>query len=264
VISAAVSLLGAVPLDVGSWAQNAVGGSMTLAIPVALLAGLVSFFSPCVVPLLPGYLSYATGLGAAEVIDGSRRRGRMLAGSLLFVLGFAVVFVATGVVAGSLGRLLLEYRVVISRVLGVVVIVLGLMFAGVLRIGQRDLRIHRLPAVGVAAAPLLGVLFALGWTPCISPTLSVVVNLGLNEGSALRGGLLGFVYALGLGVPFVLAGLAFSRMAWAVSVLRRHQQALMRFGGLLMIVVGLLLVTGYWDQLTGLLRQWMAGFETVI
>ncbi|MET0694609.1 MAG: cytochrome c biogenesis protein CcdA [Propionibacteriaceae bacterium] len=237
---------------------------MALAIPVAALAGLVSFFSPCVVPLLPGYLSYATGLGAAEVIEGSKRRGRMLAGSSLFVLGFAVVFVATGVVAGTLGQVLLEYRQVISRVLGVVVIVLGLMFAGVLRIGQRDLRSQRLPAVGVAAAPLLGVLFALGWTPCISPTLSVVVNLGLNEGSALRGGLLGFVYALGLGIPFVVAGLAFTKMARAVSVLQRHQVALMRFGGLLMVAVGILLVTGYWDVLTGMLRQWMSNFQTVI
>ncbi len=260
----AVPLLGAVPLDAAGWAQSAVGGSMALAIPVAALAGLVSFFSPCVVPLLPGYLSYATGLGAAEVIEGSGRRGRMLAGSSLFVLGFAVVFVATGVVAGSLGRGLLEYRQIISRLLGAVVIVLGLMFAGVLRFGQRDLRVHRLPAVGVAAAPLLGVLFALGWTPCISPTLSVVVNLGLNEGSALRGGLLGFVYALGLGVPFVIAGLAFTKMARAVSLLRRHQLALMRFGGLLMVAVGLLLVTGYWDMLTGMLRQWMSSFETVI
>lgn len=254
----------ALPLDIGTWAQNAVGGSMTLAIPVAVLAGLVSFFSPCVVPLLPGYISYATGLGAAEVVEGSNRRGRLLAGTSLFVLGFAVVFVATGVVAGSLGRLLLEYREVISRVLGVVVIVLGLMFAGVLRFGQRDLRSHRVPAAGVAAAPLLGVLFALGWTPCISPTLSVVVNLGLNEGSALRGGLLGFAYALGLGVPFVLAGLAFTRMARAVSVVRRHQLALMRIGGLLMVVVGLLLVSGVWEQLTGSLRQWMSTFETVI
>ncbi|HYP44878.1 MAG TPA: cytochrome c biogenesis protein CcdA [Propionibacteriaceae bacterium] len=237
---------------------------MTLAIPVALLAGLVSFFSPCVVPLLPGYLSYATGLGAAEVIEGGGRRSRMLAGTSLFVLGFAAVFVATGVVAGSLGRALLEHRELISRVLGVVVIVLGLMFAGVFRFGQRDLRIHRVPAVGVAAAPLLGLLFALGWTPCISPTLSVVVNLGLNEGSALRGGLLGFAYALGLGLPFVLAGLAFTKMAGAVSVLRRHQLAVMRFGGLLMVAVGLLLVTGYWELLTGGLRQWLSTFETVI
>ena len=201
------------PLDLASWAETAVGGSMALALPVALLAGLVSFFSPCVVPLLPGYLSYATGLGAAEVVEGSPHRGRMLAGTSLFVLGFAVVFVMTGVVAGSAGRLLAEYRDVITRVLGVVIIMLGLIFAGVLKIGQRDLRLHRIPAVGVAAAPLVGVVFALGWTPCLSPTLGVVVNLGFNEGTAVRGGLLGFVYALGLGIPFVLAGLAFTKMA---------------------------------------------------
>jgi cytochrome c-type biogenesis protein len=252
------------PLDLAGWAEAAVGGSMALAIPVALLAGLVSFFSPCVVPLLPGYLSYATGLGAAEVVEGSRRRGRMLAGASLFVLGFAAIFVATGVVAGSTGRVLNEYRPVITRVLGVVVIILGLIFAGVLRIGQRDLRLHRIPAVGVAAAPLVGVVFALGWTPCLSPTLGVVVNLGFNEGTALRGGLLGFAYALGLGIPFVLAGLAFTKMARAVEVLRRRQLLIMRIGGILLVAVGLLLVTGTWEWVTAELRQWAASFETVI
>ncbi len=252
------------PADLATWAEAAVGGSMALALPVALLAGLVSFFSPCVVPLLPGYLSYATGLGAAEVVEGSSRRGRMLAGASLFVLGFAVIFVITGVVAGSAGRMLAEYRVLISRALGVVVIILGLIFAGVLRIGQRDLRLHRVPAVGVAAAPLLGVVFALGWTPCLSPTLGVVVNLGFTEGTALRGGLLGFVYALGLGIPFVLAGLAFTKMARAVAFLRRRQLLIMRIGGFSMVLVGLLLVTGAWDTLTGVLRQWAASFETVI
>ena len=252
------------PLDMASWAETAVGGSMALALPVALLAGLVSFFSPCVVPLLPGYLSYATGLGAAEVVEGSPRRGRMLAGASLFVLGFAVVFVITGVVAGSAGRLLAEYRDVITRVLGVVIIMLGLIFAGVLKIGQRDLRLHRIPAVGVAAAPLVGVVFALGWTPCLSPTLGVVVNLGFNEGTAVRGGLLGFVYALGLGIPFVLAGLAFTKMASAVAFLRERQQLIMRIGGILMIIVGLLVVTGTWNTLTAMLRQWASTFETVI
>jgi cytochrome c-type biogenesis protein len=253
-----------IPLDLASWAEAAVGGSMALALPVALLAGLVSFFSPCVVPLLPGYVSYATGLGAAEVVEGSPRRGRMLAGTSLFVLGFAAVFVVTGVVAGAAGRVLAEYRDVITRVLGVVIIVLGLIFAGVLKIGQRDLRSHRIPAVGVAAAPLIGVVFALGWTPCLSPTLGVVVNLGFNEGTAVRGGLLGFVYALGLGIPFVLAGLAFTKMASAVAFLRERQQLVMRIGGVLLIIVGLLLVTGTWNVLTALLRQWASNFETVI
>jgi cytochrome c-type biogenesis protein len=252
------------PLDLATWAEAAVGGSMALALPVALLAGLVSFFSPCVVPLLPGYLSYATGLGAAEVVEGSPHRGRMLAGASLFVLGFAVVFVITGVVAGSAGRLLAQYREVITRVLGVLIIVLGLIFAGVLRIGQRDLRIHRVPAVGVAAAPLVGVVFALGWTPCLSPTLGVVVNLGFNEGTAVRGGLLGFVYALGLGIPFVLAGLAFTKMAGAVAFLRERQQLIMRIGGVLMIIVGVLLASGTWNTLTAVLRQWAATFETVL
>jgi cytochrome c-type biogenesis protein len=251
-------------LDIATWAEAAVGGSMALALPVALLAGLVSFFSPCVVPLLPGYLSYATGLGAAEVVEGSQHRGRMLAGASLFVLGFAVVFVITGVVAGSAGRLLAEYREVITRVLGVIIIVLGLIFAGVLPFGQRDLRIHRIPAVGVAAAPLIGVAFALGWTPCLSPTLGVVVNLGFNEGTALRGGLLGFVYALGLGIPFVIAGLAFTKMARAVTFLRERQQLIMRIGGASMIIVGVLLITGAWNTLTAVLRQWAATFETVI
>lgn len=252
------------PLDLATWAETAVGGSMALALPVAFLAGLVSFFSPCVVPLLPGYLSYATGLGAAEVVEGSQHRSRMLAGASLFVLGFAVVFVITGVVAGSAGRMLAEYRDVITRVLGVLIIMLGLIFAGVLPIGQRELRIHWIPAVGVAAAPLIGVVFALGWTPCLSPTLGVVVNLGFNEGTAIRGGLLGFVYALGLGIPFVIAGLAFTKMAGAVAFLRERQQLIMRIGGILMIIVGVLLVTGTWNTLTGVLRQWAASFQTVI
>ena len=222
---------------------------MALAIPVALLAGIVSFFSPCVVPLLPGYLSYMTGVGAAEVAAG-HRRGRMLLGTSLFVLGLAVVFVTTGVAVGTVGQLAAgQYQTVITRVLGVVIIVLGLAFAGVISLGNADLRIQRLPAAGLAAAPVLGVVFALGWTPCIGPALAVVLNLGLNEGTALRGGVLGFAYALGLGIPFVIAGLAFGVMTRTVGFLRRHQVAVMRIGGLMMVVVGVLLVTGLWDQL---------------
>jgi len=252
------------PLDLAGWAEAAVGGSMLLALPVALLAGLVSFFSPCVVPLLPGYVSYATGLGAAEVLQGNRHRGRVLAGTSLFVLGIAVVFVSTGTLVGSLGANLLRYADPISRVLGVVIIALGLVFAGVLRLGQRELRISRIPAAGVAAAPLLGVVFALGWTPCIGPTLGVVYSLAFNEGTALRGGLLAFVFALGLGVPFVVAGLLYTRLAGAVGVLRRHQLALLRAGGVLMVLVGLLLVSGVWTTLTASLRSTFASFVPVI
>src|SRR5215204_7406269 len=171
---------------------------------------------------------------------------------------------SSDVCSDLMGRALFEYRTAISRVLGVVIILLGLIFAGVLRIGQRDLRSHRVPAVGVAAAPLVGVVFALGWTPCLSPTLGVVVNLGFNEGTAARGGLLGFVYALGLGIPFVIAGLAFTKMSRAVAFLRERQLLIMRIGGVLMIVVGVLLVAGTWDTLTAVLRQWASSFETAI
>lgn len=253
-----------IPYDIGSWAGEAVASSMMLAVPVALAAGLVSFFSPCVVPLLPGYLSYATGLGAAEVVEGKGHRGRMLAGALLFVLGFAVVFVTTGAVAGGVGRVLLEWRDVITRVLGAAVIVVGLIFAGWLPVGRRDLRIHRVPAVGVAAAPLLGVVFGLGWTPCIGPTLTVVISLAWNEGSALRGAILAFVYALGLGLPFVVAALAFTRITRVVDWLTRRRQALLRIGGISMIVVGVLLVTGLWDLIMAQLRNVVALFTPVI
>lgn len=254
-----------IPLDVAAWTTGAVGGSMLLALPVVALAGLVSFFSPCVVPLLPGYLAYATGLGASDVLQDSRsHRGRMLAGSLLFVLGFAVVFVAAGVAAGSLGRALLTHQTIITTVIGVLTIVMGLMFAGFIPLGDRDTRIKRLPKAGLAAAPVLGFVFGLGWTPCIGPTLSMVLTLAMNEGSAVRGGILAFVYVLGLGLPFVLAAVAFTRMQRVVAFVRRHQRLVMRIGGLAMVAVGILLVTGLWEQLMGVLRIWTASFGTVL
>ncbi|MPM57532.1 hypothetical protein SDC9_104354 [bioreactor metagenome] len=188
----------------------------------------------------------------------------MLLGSSLFVLGFAVVFVAAGVAAGTLGRVLLTYQDMISRVIGVLAIVLGLMFAGVIPLGDRDLRIHRLPRAGLAAAPVLGFVFGLGWTPCIGPTLSMVLTLAMNEGSAVRGGLLAFMYVLGLGIPFVVAALAFTRMQAVVGLVRRHQLAVLRIGGISMVVVGVLLVTGLWERLMGLMRIWAAGFGTVL
>jgi cytochrome c-type biogenesis protein len=240
--------------DLGSWfARTAYDGNLLLAVPVALVAGLVSFFSPCVVPLLPGYLSYATGLSGADLADA--RRGRMLLGSLLFVLGFSFVFISFGALIGAVGDWLFAYQRPITIVLGSLVIVLGLVFLGLVPWMQRDWRVHRVPAVGLAAAPLLGVLFGLGWTPCIGPTLSAVTSLAMNEGSAGRGAFLSLVYCLGLGLPFVFAALAYRRMLGTVGWVRRHQRWVTGLGGLMLVAVGLLLVTGWWDALVGWLRS---------
>ncbi len=251
------------PLDVGGWFEGTVlSGSMLVALPVALVAGLVSFFSPCVVPLLPGYLSYATGLSGVDLEDA--KRGRMVLGSFLFVLGFSFVFVALGTLSGALGDWLFRYTREISVVLGLFTILVGVAFVGIVPWLQRDVRIHKVPAVGLAAAPLLGVLFGLGWTPCIGPTLSAVQALALHEGTATRGALLSVAYCLGLGIPFLLAGLAFRRMLGAVKWIRLHQVWVTRFGGMMLIVVGLLLVTGLWDQWVADIRSTIVGFEVPV
>jgi cytochrome c-type biogenesis protein len=247
---------------VGEWFAQSMTGSMLVALPVAVLAGAISFFSPCVVPLLPGYLSYVTGLSAAEL--GSDRRGRMLAGTSLFVAGFSAVFILTGVLFGAIGNALLEHQTLITRILGAGTVVLGLIFLGGFGFLQRDLRVHRVPAVGIAAAPLLGVLFGFGWTPCIGPTLGTVMNLAATEGSSTRGAVLALVFSLGLGIPFIVAALAFRRMLGAVAWVRRHQLLVIRAGGVLMIVVGLLLLTGVWDSVTADLRQWVSNFGSAV
>jgi cytochrome c-type biogenesis protein len=227
---------------------------MLLAVPVAVLAGLVSFFSPCVIPLLPGYLSYTTGLSGADLADAGStpHRGRMLAGSSLFVLGFSVVFVALGVLSAGVSRWFFEYSRTFTVVLGVLAIVLGLVFAGLVPLFQRDVRVHRVPAVGLAAAPLLGFLFGLGWTPCIGPTLGVILSLAYGE-SVTRGGVLLAFYSIGLGAPFIVAALAWRRALGAISVLRRHQQWITRAGGVMLVLVGVLLLTGWWDHAV----QWL-------
>jgi cytochrome c-type biogenesis protein len=246
----------------GEWFQTtADSGSLLLAIPVALVAGLVSFFSPCVIPLLPGYLSYATGLSGADLE--SAKRGRMLAGSLLFVLGFTVVFVALGTLSGALGAWLITWQREITVVLGLMTILLGFVFAGVVPWLQRDWRLHRVPAVGLAAAPLLGVLFGLGWTPCMGPTLGVITTLSITEGTAGRGALLSVFYALGLGLPFIVAAVAFRKTLGAFAVIRRHQRLIMRLGGLMMVVVGVLLVSGWWAEIVSWLQlRLVSQFET--
>jgi len=234
--------------------DTALSGSMLLAVPVAVLAGLVSFFSPCVIPLLPGYLSYTTGLSGADLADADAapRRGRMLAGSSLFVLGFSVVFVGLGVLSVGVSRWFIEYARTFNIVLGVLAVVLGLVFMGLVPVFQRDVRIHTVPAVGLAAAPLLGFLFGLGWTPCIGPTLGVILTLAYGE-SVTRGGVLLAFYSLGLGAPFILAALAWRRALGALAFVRRHQQWVTRGGGVMLVLVGVLLLTGWWDQAV----QWL-------
>jgi len=243
------------PLSLGHWFFNqAMDGSLLLAVPVALIAGLVSFFSPCVVPLLPGYLSYMTGLSGADL--GSARRGRMLAGALLFVLGFSVIYILIGAATGAIGAWLFEYKGQLEFVLGIVTIVLGIAFLGAIPLMQRDFRVHKVPAVGLLAAPLLGVLFGLGWTPCLGPTLTAVNALSMQEGTVARGVGLTLFYCLGLGLPFIVAALAYRRMLGAIGWVRRHQQWVTRIGGLMLIVVGLLLVTGWWQLAVNNLQNW--------
>src|SRR3954451_13295958 len=234
--------------------DTAFSGSMVVAVPVAVLAGLVSFFSPCVLPLLPGYLSYTTGLSGADLADADAapRRGRMLAGSSLFVLGFSVVFVGLGVLSAGVNRWFFENSRTFTVVLGVLAVVLGLVFMGLVPLFQRDVRVHRVPAVGLAAAPLLGFLFGLGWTPCIGPTLGVILTLAYGE-SATRGGVLLAFYSIGLGLPFIVAALAWRRALGAFAVVRRHQVWVTRAGGVMLVLVGLLLLTGWWDHAV----QWL-------
>ncbi|MDG9705771.1 cytochrome c biogenesis CcdA family protein [Streptomyces sp. DH37] len=243
--------------------ETVLGGALLLALPIAVLGGLVSFFSPCVLPLVPGYLSYVTGVGGADLAEA--RRGRMFAGAALFVLGFTAVFVSGGALFGGFGSLLQEHQKAISRVLGALTIVLGLAFMGVVpRLVQREFRLHTRPAVGLAGAPMLGVLFGLGWTPCIGPTLAAVQTLAFSEASAARGALLTVAYCLGLGLPFVLAAVAFRRALGAFGRVKRHYAWVMRTGGVMLVAVGLLLVTGVWDRIVYELQVWSADFTVGI
>ncbi|MCW2682682.1 MAG: ccdA [Blastococcus sp.] len=257
-------------------------GPLLVAASVAALVGLISFASPCVLPLVPGYLSYVTGLvgsgtpltapvplggadgagGTATAVrvgtDERSTRRRMVLGAVLFVLGFTIVFVAISSAFGGLGRLLLVHNELITRVMGVVTVVVGLGFLGWLPMLQRTKRMTLRPTVGLAGAPLLGMVFGLGWTPCLGPTLAAVQNLAFSEATATRGAVLGLAYCLGLGVPFVLVALGARWAIGATSFLRRHARAVTRFGGAVLVVVGLLLVTGAWTEMMQWLRSWLA------
>lgn len=265
-------------------------GPLVVAAGLAAAAGLVSFLSPCVLPLVPGYVSYVTGMAGADLdravgmdpsgrplpADGSepaggvdtatrrRVRGRVLAGSLLFVAGFTLVFTILTVAASGLGFVLLEQAPIMQRIVGVLIVIMGLVFLGLIPGFDRTIRLRWQPASGLVGAPLLGAVFALGWLPCTGPTLAAVLGLATTQGTVGRGAVLAAAYCLGLGIPFVAFGLGFRWLLGTLAVVRRHSRWVTIVGGAMLIVVGLLLATGGWDPFVIWLRGWLPPGEIPI
>jgi cytochrome c-type biogenesis protein len=235
--------------------NNLFDGFLLVAIPLAILAGLVSFASPCVLPLVPGYLSFAAGY--------SQARGRIFLGSLLFVLGFSALFISYGLLFGSIGTQISVHEEIITRVLGVFTIILGLIFAGAFPMIP-TVRPRISTTGGLVGAPVLGFLFGIGWTPCIGPALATVQTLAFSESSAFRGALLSFGYCIGLGLPFIATGLFFDKSEKLRKFLTRHGWSISIFGGVLLILIGLLQVTGIWNSLMIDLRSTISEFTPVI
>ena len=266
------------------------GGPLFLAALVAALAGLVSFASPCLLPLLPGYLGYLGGMvGATAGSAGSGRGGergrrgarrgssstagraagpgrrRLLLGVALFIAGFSAVFVVLGIVFAAAGQALAQWQDVVLRIAGVLVILLGLSFAGVAPFLQSTKRLEVAPrAAGLWGAPILGFTFGLGWTPCIGPTLAAVLTLAFGGADPARGALLALAYCLGLGLPFLLVALLVDRSTRMLGWLRRHTRAIQIAGGVLLVLVGLALVTGLWSEVMNRLQLQIADFETIL
>lgn len=219
-------------------------GSMLVAIPIALLAGIITFVSPCVLPLVPGYLGFVS----------ANARSKVVTGTLLFVLGFTAVFVSLGVLAGSAGLLFFVREPLIQLLLGLLVILFGVAQLGGVGFLQRTVRLPN-PRVGLAGAPFLGVVFALGWTPCIGPTLSAVLVLASDAGDPVRGGVLATVYSLGIGIPFLLIAAGFGFAARSVEFVKEHIRAINIFGGVVLIVLGMLIASGLWLQFTNWMQE---------
>ncbi|WP_368497500.1 cytochrome c biogenesis CcdA family protein [Herbiconiux sp. A18JL235] len=251
------------------FAEVVLSGQLLLAIPIALLAGIVSFASPCVLPLVPGYLGYVSGFsgsgdGTTDAAGRKAGRRRMLLGIALFILGFSAIFLAYSAVFGALGTWLIVWQDTITRVMGAVVIALGLVFIGQFSFLQRTIKPNWRPATGLAGAPVLGIVFGLGWTPCIGPTLGAIQALSLSGGSAWSGVLLGLFYCIGLGVPFLLVALGLDWVTGSVAFLKRHIRAINIVGGALLVLIGILMVSGLWTIWIYELQAVINGFVTPI
>lgn len=273
-------------------------GQLLVAALIALAAGVLSFLSPCVLPLVPGYLAYVgataggaqgasserSGTGDGEgssrdrSVGGDRagagvgvrekqrvrddKRTRTVAGILLFVAGFSAVFVAMTALAGTVGAWLWRWEEPITRIMGAVVVVMGLVFVGLFSRMQRTAKLRLKPRVGLAGAPLLGIVFGVGWTPCMGPTLAVIMGLGMQAESTGRAAILGLAYCVGLGLPFVLAGFGFGWMAQTTSFMKRHIRAINLVGGGLLVLIGLLMLTGLWTRMMYAMQAVIGSFVT--
>jgi cytochrome c-type biogenesis protein len=235
-------------------------GSLALALPIALAAGLLSFLSPCVLPLVPGYLGYVTGVTDARDL----RRGRTVLGAGLFVLGFSVVFLSVFAIAGAVGIFFKQYETVMLQVSGVIVIVLGLVFIGQVTFLQRTIRPSWRPRAGLIGAPLLGAVFAIGWTPCIGPTVGAVISLASYQGDTGRALIIGAFYCLGLGIPFLLVALGFGWVGGSIAWVKRHIRVINIVGGALLIAIGVLMLTGVWRWMLGYLGVVIGGFDILL
>ena len=237
-------------------------GSLLIAILISFSAGLISFLSPCVLPLVPGYLSFITGFGLNA--NKSIRKSKALIATFLFIAGFTFVFVCIGMFFGGIGGWFISYGRTIERIMGLFVIALGISYLGLWNLFKREYRFHTPVKQGLVGAPLLGALFAIGWTPCIGPTLAAVQTLAFNQATVSRGAILSAFYGFGLGLPFLFITFALEKAVASVSWLRKRQVLFLRIGGILLILIGILLATGLWSEVTVEMRILISGFTPVL